>query len=62
MPIEATAGCVNAEILASDRACIMLELWGRAWVATPLKPSEMDGVASYPEGSGATDWVLRSEG
>lgn len=45
------SGCV-AEILTSARACLVLDLRDRRWVATPLKPSELDSVASYPEGSG----------
>jgi hypothetical protein len=33
---------------------------GRRWLLSPLKPTELNGVPSYPEGSGATDWIVRS--
>ena len=34
---------------------------GKAWRLTPLKPTEIQSAASYPEGSGASDWVVRGE-
>jgi hypothetical protein len=44
------------EIPTSARAYSVHDVGGARRVAALLKPSELDGGASDPEGSGATDW------
>jgi hypothetical protein len=60
--IETPKGPVRIRILSSDRACLVVKLDEEQWIMTPLKPTETQGVASFSEGSGATDWVVRTEG
>jgi hypothetical protein len=59
--IRTSAVVLLSSVVSSSGAEIVLRADGKSWRLTPLKPTEIHSAASRPEGSGASDWVVRGE-
>ena len=59
IPMATGSGSADARVVLSDGSVLVFDISGKRWSATPLRPSEVDLIGTYPEGSGATDWVIR---